>query len=361
MRVRPSRVRRLRIRKAIGNAALAGAVLAVGLTYLAFEKHVTLVVDGRPQAVRTLSASVGDLLDSSGIVLDENDVVVPPEATPLADGMTVVVDSNGFIVPAEVALQDVGAWVMEGAGGPSAKLAIPSTENWFSAGSPIGTSRTVAATVVVLGKDHEVVTNAATVRELLSAMGIAPDGDDRVQPSPGAPLHQGIDISYSQVDTRVRTARIPIPYTTHTIYSDELRPGDVRIAQAGRNGLMLETFRVRIVDGEVARRVVLARRVLIPAVAQRRLVGRTATATHGTQVGEASYYTFAPGNGLTAAHPWLPFGTVVTVKNLANGKTVTVTINDRGPFGGRIIDLSEEAFARIAPLGAGVCQVRLTW
>ncbi|HEU4354963.1 MAG TPA: ubiquitin-like domain-containing protein [Actinomycetota bacterium] len=360
MRVRPSRVRRLRIRKAIGNAALAGAVLAVGLTYLAFEKHVTLVVDGRPEAVRTLSANVGELLDSSGIVLDGNDVVVPPEATPLADGMTVVVDSNGLTISAEMAPQDVGAWVMEGAGGPSAKLTIPSTENWFSAGSSVGTSRTVAATVVVLGKDHEVVTNATTVRELLSAMGIELDGDDRVRPSPGTPLHQGIDIAYSQVDIRLRTARVAIPYTTHTVYSDDLRPGEIRIAQAGRNGLMLETSRVRIVDGKVARRVVVSRRVLIPAVAQRRLVG-SATTSHGTEVGEASYYTFAPGDGLTAAHPWLPFGTVVTVKNLANGKTVTVTINDRGPFGGRIIDLSEEAFARIAPLSSGVCQVRLTW
>ncbi|HET9724617.1 MAG TPA: ubiquitin-like domain-containing protein [Actinomycetota bacterium] len=360
MRVRPSRVRRLRIRKAIGNAALAGAVLAVGLTYLAFEKHVTLVVDGQPQAVRTLSASVGDLLDSSGIVLDGNDVVVPPEATPLADGMTVVVDSNGLTISAEMAPQDVGAWVMEGAGGPSAKLTIPSTENWFSAGSSIGTSRTVAATVVVLGKDHEVVTNATTVRELLSAMGIEPDGEDRVRPSPGTPLHQGMHITYAQVEIRLRSARVPIPYTTHTVYSDGLRPGETRITQAGRDGLMLQTSRVWMVDGKVARRVVLARRVLIPAVAQRRLVGSAAT-THGTEVGEASYYTFAPGNGLTAAHPWLPFGTVVSVKNLANGRTVTVTINDRGPFGGRIIDLSQEAFARIAPLSSGVCQVRLTW
>lgn len=360
MRVRPSRVRRLRIRKAIGNVALAGAVLVVGVTYLTFEKHVTLVVDGRPEAVRTLSASVGDLLDTSGIVLDGNDVVVPPEATPLADGMTVVVDSNGFTVPAEMAPQDVGAWVMEGAGGPSAKLAIPSTENWFSAGSSIGTSRTVAATVVVLGKDHEVVTNAATVRELLSAMGIEPDGDDRVQPSPRTPLRDGIRVAYSRVDIRVRSVRVPIPATTHTVYSDELPPGEARITRAGRDGVMLETFRVRLVDGKVARRVVLERRVLVPAVAQRRILGR-ATSTDGTQVGEASYYTFAPGDGLTAAHPWLPFGTVVTVRNLANGKTVTVTINDRGPFGGRIIDLSEEAFARIAPLSAGVCQVRLTW
>ena len=79
------------------------------------------------------------------------------------------------------------------------------------------------------------------------------------------------------------------------------------------------------------------------------------------QVGEASWYGFAPGDGLTAAHPWLPFGTVVTVENLENGRAVQVVINDRGPFGGRVIDLSDEAFARIAPLSQGVCQVQLTW
>jgi hypothetical protein len=82
MRVRPSRVRRLRIRKAIGNATLAATVLVVGTLYLTLEKQVTLVVDGQPQAVRTLSANVGDLLDSSGIVLGRDDVVVPPAATP---------------------------------------------------------------------------------------------------------------------------------------------------------------------------------------------------------------------------------------------------------------------------------------
>jgi rare lipoprotein A len=46
-------------------------------------------------------------------------------------------------------------------------------------------------------------------------------------------------------------------------------------------------------------------------------------------------------NGLTAAHRTLPFGTRVTVTNVRNGQSVTVTINDRGPFvRGRDIDLS---------------------
>jgi rare lipoprotein A len=52
---------------------------------------------------------------------------------------------------------------------------------------------------------------------------------------------------------------------------------------------------------------------------------------------------------------------VVTVTNLANGKSIQVVINDRGPFGGRIIDLCDEAFAALAPLSTGVIDVRLVW
>jgi rare lipoprotein A len=110
----------------------------------------------------------------------------------------------------------------------------------------------------------------------------------------------------------------------------------------------------------VVTRVVLGRHVLQEALPERRLVGSASHATSGSQVGEASWYD-TPWDGLTAAHPWLPFGTRVTVTNLATGESVVVVINDRGPFGGRIIDLSDEAFAVLAPLGQGVMQVRLTW
>lgn len=51
----------------------------------------------------------------------------------------------------------------------------------------------------------------------------------------------------------------------------------------------------------------------------------------------------------TAAHKDLPFGTKVRVTNLENGKSVIVTINDRGPFSkGREIDLSKKAFMEIS-------------
>ena len=361
MPVRPTRVRRLRARKAMGNAMLVGVLLAAGVTYVAIQKTVTLVVGrGQPEAVRTMSASVGELLDAQGILVGSGDVVTPSQQTALADGMTVFVERGGLagMLPAP---NDVGVWVMEGATAPLVMLATRDAENWFSADGPGGASHVVTARVEVLGKDHDVMTNAGTVRELLSAMGIAPDRDDRVLPSLRTPLHDEMRVRYDRIGFQVRDVRVPIPHTTYTKYTDTLDPGEIRIVRQGVDGVMLEHTRVKVVNGRVVASRVLSRSVVTEAVATRRLMGEQETATAGSQVGEASWYSFAPGSGLTAAHPWLPFGTVVTVTNLENGKTVRVVINDRGPFGGRIIDLSNEAFARIAPLSQGVAQVRLSW
>lgn len=93
-----------------------------------------------------------------------------------------------------------------------------------------------------------------------------------------------------------------------------------------------------------------------------------------TESGRASYYadkfqgrktangeTFRQ-SGKTAAHKTLPFGTKVTVKNLNNGKTVKVRINDRGPFvAGRIVDLSKKAAKKIDMVNAGVVPVEIRY
>jgi len=68
-------------------------------------------------------------------------------------------------------------------------------------------------------------------------------------------------------------------------------------------------------------------------------------------------------HALTAAHPTLPFGTLVQVRSLVNGRSVEVRINDRGPFAGRrIIDLSRAAALVLGLIqsGAGIKPVRLS-
>jgi len=64
--------------------------------------------------------------------------------------------------------------------------------------------------------------------------------------------------------------------------------------------------------------------------------------------------------GKTCAHRTLPFGSVIEVTRLDNGRSVTVTVTDRGPFvSGRIVDLSLGAARQIGLVQAGLARVRL--
>lgn len=81
------------------------------------------------------------------------------------------------------------------------------------------------------------------------------------------------------------------------------------------------------------------------------------TRFHGRLTASGQIYDM---NAMTAANRTLPFGTKLRVTDLQNGKSVVVTINDRGPFvGGRIIDLSRAAAETIGLTGQGVARVRL--
>lgn len=87
------------------------------------------------------------------------------------------------------------------------------------------------------------------------------------------------------------------------------------------------------------------------------------------QCGKASWYKLggvtasgerADPSGLTAAHRTLPFGTLVKVTNLANGKVVTVRINDRGPYSrGRVIDVTRAAAKELGFIRNGVTRVQI--
>ncbi len=66
-------------------------------------------------------------------------------------------------------------------------------------------------------------------------------------------------------------------------------------------------------------------------------------------------------NVLAAAHRSLPFGAKVRVDNLANGRSVVVRINDRGPFvRGRVIDVTRAAAERLDMIHTGTANVKLT-
>ncbi len=62
----------------------------------------------------------------------------------------------------------------------------------------------------------------------------------------------------------------------------------------------------------------------------------------------------------TAAHPWLPFGSLLRLTNLRNGHSQLVRINDRGPFmDGRELDVSFAVASRLGLIETGVARLRI--
>ena len=78
---------------------------------------------------------------------------------------------------------------------------------------------------------------------------------------------------------------------------------------------------------------------------------------HGKKTASGEVFNM---EALTAAHRTLPFGTVVRVTHLATNRTVTVRINDRGPYtDGRIIDLSARSARDLGIVRLGIAKVRI--
>jgi rare lipoprotein A len=101
-------------------------------------------------------------------------------------------------------------------------------------------------------------------------------------------------------------------------------------------------------------------------------VEQVAVSGEGTETGTASYYS-SRYNGrltssgrrydpkeLTAAHPWLPFGTKLVVRCAATGRSIVVTVTDRLPSNRRLVDLSRSAAEQLGIVRRGIAQVSIT-
>ncbi|MDD7910228.1 septal ring lytic transglycosylase RlpA family protein [Pseudovibrio exalbescens] len=115
--------------------------------------------------------------------------------------------------------------------------------------------------------------------------------------------------------------------------------------------------------------IIAAAVLLQPTLATFEAGTASAKTVTGSQCGKASWYALtsrtasgemADPSKLSAAHRTLPFGTIVKVTNLRNGKAVNVRINDRGPFvKGRVIDVTKAAADKIGFVNAGITSVKV--
>ncbi|HEU0135382.1 MAG TPA: septal ring lytic transglycosylase RlpA family protein [Allosphingosinicella sp.] len=133
------------------------------------------------------------------------------------------------------------------------------------------------------------------------------------------------------------------------VQADELAAGDRIESLTAVVGTLDETI-VRTIDPVEAEAKVY------------QAIGQGTASYYGRELAgnrTASGERFNP-NDLTAAHRTLPLGTKLRVTNVANGRSVIVRVNDRGPFvGKRLIDVSLGAAREIEMIRSGTAQVRL--
>lgn len=338
--------------------------------YFLAEKSVTLADDGRVKTVKTFAPTVGAALVRLGVEVGPDDRISPSPKSPLGDfrkievrrARDVVVVLNGARSVERVTGRTVAEILKELSLASQGAFVDPPPKDRIGSGDEIVVSQPVESTVVHDGISQAVVTNVLTAGALLRQLGIVVGPHDRVEPSIIAYPSPGSTIRVIRVEESIERSTSKIPFKRVTEKTDQLELGIRKIKTQGMEGVRARSYRVTYEDGRVKTRTFIGSTVITEPRDEVTLLGTrrpVLAAATNSQTGKASWYSYP---GLAAAHRSLPFGTVVRVTNLGNGKQVTVTIRDRGPYiDGRIIDLSQSAFSEIASTSSGVISVKIEW
>lgn len=211
--------------------------------------------------------------------------------------------------------------------------------------------------VLADGEQKELRIFKDTLGRILAQNNIAVDKNDIVKPAKDTIVRGDVDVTIVRVVIKEEKETKKIAYKKEEREDDTVNFLKKFTQQKGENGIKEIIYEVAYHDGKEVAREVKSETVTKEPVTEVVVQG-TKVVVGKKHTGGCSWY--AHTGTLSAANPWLPFGSYVRVTNQANGKSVIVRINDRGPFvPGRIIDLDKVAFEKIASLGAGVIDVKM--
>lgn len=244
---------------------------------------------------------------------------------------------------------------------------IPMLEKQIYPGTHIEIQRAVKIKIEADGKTIENYTLAKNVRNAILENNLSIGRLDLISPGEDIQPSNDMIITITRIDVEEKIITEDIDYKTTVKFDSALGWREKKTEQPGKNGERAVKYKITYKNNEEVSRVIMEKTLIREPVSEIVLQG-TYVKTGKVHTGLGTWYKQPAhlfigsdsGEGLYAANPWLPKGSYVKVTNKANGKSVIVRINDRGPFGpNRIIDLHTVAFAKIASLGAGVINVKV--
>ena len=206
----------------------------------------------------------------------------------------------------------------------------------------------------------QISSKAATVSDFLQEQSISLTKEDYTKPSLSTPLEEGDSVHIIRRETKNEKVEKAIPFSTEKVSDNTLAKGEQKVISPGKEGLKEVTYSVVYENDAEVSRTVSSEIVLEKAQNKKISIGTkepepviTSNSNGEIQNGKATYY-----HGPThAASHISPRGSVIKVTNTANGKSVTVTIDDYGGFGNRLVDLRKDHFQQIGDLSQGVLSV----
>ena len=279
----------------VGVVALAVAGTTVG--YASLTTSVTLSIDGKPDKVRAMGDTVGEILESQDIEVTERDIVAPSLDEPVQDGSAI---SVRFARPLELTVDGVTTtrWVtsteVESALGelgtlyPSARLSTSRGAEIERGGMSLEVVTPKKLTLVIAGRKP--VTRkipALTVEDALAEMGVEVDANDETKPAVEHQLESGDRVVFTDVrSTKKWIKGEPVDFGTIEHDDDSMYEGETNVVRSGTDGLRNVTYRLIYRNGKLAVRKVIHQKVLRKPV--------DAIVDVGTK--EAATSDFASGN-----------------------------------------------------------------
>ncbi len=327
---------------------------------------VIIAYDGKNTEFWTTASTIKDAVTESKIPFANYDATQPALDTPLSGSATsvrverarpITIIDNGITYETYTAFHTVKEVLSQLRFELFEEdLVTPSLDAVIDAHTKIIIVRSQAIHIAKDGSVTNVHTNASTVQELLEDQKIDLTGY-RVVPELTAVLHPGMEIKIIRLGESEEHETIKIPFRTIDQNDNTMLLGQQKISQVGKEGVREKVYKVRQEDGREVSRTLISDTITAQPI-DRIVLHGTKVLIGQTQTGLSSWYGVP---GMVAAHRTFPRGTKLRVTNQANGKSVTVTVAGYGPqpYTGRILDLSKDAFAQIAPLGQGVISVKV--
>ncbi|MET8688375.1 ubiquitin-like domain-containing protein [Streptomyces sp. NPDC004732] len=239
--------------------ALVVAFLAGGTSaFVANDKAVQLIVDGKPRTLHTFADDVGELLADEGVAVGDHDIVAPTSSTALASGDEIAVrygrpvhltlDGERRRVWTTARTVD-GALQQLGVRAEGAHLSASRSSRIGRDGLALDVRTERTVTIMADGRERTIRTNAATVQEAVAESGVTLRGQDTTSVAPESFPRDGQTVTVMRVTGTKEVREEQIPFEVEKTEDPSLFRGTEVVAQAGQEGVRRVTYTVRTVNG----------------------------------------------------------------------------------------------------------------